>query len=163
MRIATRTLVYLALGALAFCGGAAVVTAQTSSQPRGPDCNLAERRFDSYVSAGTRGGFTAPRWEHETIRVGLSVSTAELAHALFHRNSIASTAIAATAVGILPHAAQLLEHRPVDARDAAADAFLASVPLIAVTGLSAHSWQGVALAATTIVAGYLAAACWSSP
>ncbi|MFI5228388.1 MAG: hypothetical protein ACHQWU_04920 [Gemmatimonadales bacterium] len=157
MRIATRTLVYLALGAFAFCAGTAVVTAQK------PDCNLAERRFDSYVSTGTKGGFTAPRWAHESLHVGLSVSAGELAHILFHRNRIASSAVGAAAVGVVPHVAARLQGLPVDPRDAVADAFLASVPLIAVTGVSAHSWQGIALAATTILGGYLAAACWASP
>jgi len=161
------TVLAVAAGVLLVCAAVARPQSVTPSAPltsaHGPDCNLAERRFDSYISAGTKGGFIAPRWEHETIRVGLSVSTTELAHVLFRRGPVASASIAAVTVGVVPHVAQLIEHRPVDPRDAVADAFLASVPLIAVTGLSAHSWQGAVLAATTILGGYLAAACWASP
>ena len=161
------TVLAVAAGVLLVCAAVARPQSVTPSAPppsaHGPDCNLAERRFDSLISTGTKGGFTAPRWEQHVIRIGITVSDATLVHVLFRRGPMASTVAGQLTVGEMPHLFARLQRRPVDPRDAVADAFLASVPLIAVTGLSAHSWQGAVLAATTILGGYLASACWLSP
>ena len=154
------------LGAAAFLSlvVAASCRAQTTAAPAtaAHDCNLNRRAFDNYLS--DRSGFVAPRYVHESVHVGLSITTAELAHVLFKRGPMPSTAIGAVTIGVLPHARGLVQHRyPFDGPDVAADALIASVPLIAVTARSAHSWQGLALGATTILASVLAAACGASP
>jgi len=157
--VKTRNLVLLAFAALAFCGYAVVATAQQ------PDCALSRRAYDGYLGDGKVGGFTAPRYVHQTIHVGLAVSVTELAHLVLHTRPVASAVIGAVAIGIVPHARDAFV-RPiygVTTRDALADAMLASIPLVAAVGWSARGWQSKVLAATTIIGGYLAAACWASP
>lgn len=160
MKRAVRSLVALLYVAAAICFGAAALGAQSS---RAPDCNLGERRFESFLSTGTKGGFVARRWQLQAMRIGVTVPTDILAHVVFRTRAVPSAAIGQVFVGEAPHALQVAEGRTVDPRDAVADAFFASIPLIAAIGWSARGWQSKVLAATTILGGYFAAACWASP
>jgi hypothetical protein len=149
---------------LALAGLLAFVSCVATAQQPKRDCSLTEQRYDNYWGDGPHAGFIAPRDVHLVVHVGLSAGVGELAHLLFKRGPVVSTAIGAVTIGVLPHARGLLAHRyPLDAPDVAADAMIASVPLIGATAWSAHSWQATVLSATAILASVLAYACGSNP
>jgi hypothetical protein len=155
--VSRRVLVVLALLSFAFCVTAAVATAQ-----RGPDCNLAERRFDNYLGDGKAGGFVAPRYVHHVVHLGLTVGVAELAHALLRTRAVPSTAIGGLTMQA-PHLRDVAQGRPVGGADAVADAAIASLPLVVAIGRSGRSWQSTVLAVTSVAGLYLYASCRASP
>jgi len=153
--VKTRVLGAWVFVAFVFWLSAAVLTAQA------PDCKLGRRAFDNYLTDGTAGGFTAPRYVHHALHLGLSLTIGETVHRTTPLGRLPSDAIGSLALAV-PHFRDLAEHRRVGERDALADAVIASEPLIASLA-PPHDWRSLLLTGIAVVGSYFAVACYASP
>ena len=155
--IARRLIALLALSALALLA-TSVAEAQPGTNHRPPDCDLAERRWDSPFSYG--GGWMARRYEWHASTAALSTLGSEGLHRTTHLPRW-STAIV---VAFAPHIIGRLGGRyRVNWRDWAFDAFTRAAPTILWTTAAHRDWPTRTLALTTFAGGYLAGACYASP
>jgi hypothetical protein len=135
--------------------------AQSAVTPR--DCNLARPAYDNPFSDSR--GWTMRRYEWHAFYAGLSTLTAYGIHKTTKLPAWASATIATVGIGLLPHIrGGLIKHEyGVNALDWGFDVLDRGAPALLVLGRSGHTWQSKTLAATTLVAGYFALACYSSP
>jgi len=140
---------------------ASAMPAQASRH--GPDCNLAEKRFDNPFA--DHSGWLMRRYQWHAFYAVASTATAEGIHRVTHLPRWASAVTATVGLGVLPHirSGLLVRRYPINPPDWGFDLFNRAAPLFVWSGLRGGTWQSQALAATTYAAGYAALACYASP
>jgi hypothetical protein len=127
-----------------------------------PDCNLARRAFDNPFGDGA--GFQMRRYQWHIARAAGSGLLGEGLHRTTRLPRWASYAIAGVGIGVLPHVRGVsLGFYSFNLRDWSFDAFLSATPLLMLETWSDSSWKVRTLGTTTLVAGYLAGACYAQP
>jgi hypothetical protein len=124
---------------------------------------LARRAYDNPFSDSR--GWSMRRYQWHAFYAGLSTLTAYGIHKTTKLPAWASAAVATVGIGLLPHIrGGLIKHDyKVNPLDWGFDMFNRGAPTILLVGQSGNTWQSRTLAATTLVGGYFALACYSSP
>jgi hypothetical protein len=127
-----------------------------------PDCHLARRAFDNPFS--DRGGMYLPRYQWHIARAAGTGLVGEGLHRITRLPRWASYAIAGVGIGVIPHVrGVVMRTYAFNLRDWSFDAFLSSTPLLALETWADSSWRTRAFGTTTVIAGYLAGACYAQP
>jgi hypothetical protein len=143
-----------------------VVAASTASAQRprhGPDCNLAERRYDNPFA--DHSGWSMRRYQWHAFYAGMSTAAAEAIHRTTHLPRWASAVTATVGIGLIPHirSGLVAKRYPFNPADWGFDLFDRAAPIFVWSGMSGGTWPSRTVAATTYLAGYAALACYASP
>jgi len=133
------------------------------SPDSGPDCNLAEKRYDNPFA--DHSGWRMRRYQWHAFYAVASIATAEGIHRATRLPRWASAVTATVALGLIPHIRNglVLRRYPINTLDWGFDLFNRAAPIFVWSGRQSDDWKARTLAATGYVAGYAALACYSSP
>jgi hypothetical protein len=127
-----------------------------------PDCNLARKMYDNPFGDGK--GFMLRRYEWHLAGAVGSAAAGELLYRATPMPRWASYAVGGFAVRTLPHIRGVsMGFYSFNLRDWTFDAFIGAVPLLTLETWTDSSWKVRLLGTSTIIAGYLAGACYASP